>query len=578
MNNYLPLFFRYLCLFVVFLGVCIFTQGQNTSSGYAISNSKASILPTPEQIKKRDILKQEMGHFNNTIEQTEKNIPFDTEGYNNKSNKATYLHPTVGLQSQNNGACMVNIDCSTTHSYYDNGGGGSNYALDINQVYRTFCPNTAGRCIRAQVVSMDIEGGSGSCYDHLWVINGATQNNAFLWDGCGTNASPVTLSGNYSGGTWTSTDQSGCLGFRFLSDNSTTRPGWNITLSCVNCAQAQQSSNNDCNTAEAICDVTNFSGSSPGPGLAGICSGCNISENYSNWYYFEITNDGNMGITITPDDLNDDYDFALYNGGACGSIGAPVRCTWAMGTGATGMGNGASDPTEDVYGDSWVSTLDVTAGDAYYLLINNWTPSGTGFEISFQWSGGAGADCSIVPVEMLDFSGTCDDGKTTLQWVTASELNNDYFTVMKSGNGMIFKTIGWVMGAGTSNELRQYQFTDEELNDKPVYYQLKQTDFDGSVSFSKMIQVNCGHVMDVFECTSYQTDENTLVADFTSVVGENYVVSIIDITGKQISTKSVTADANSTIIEFPISLFYHGLFILKITSQNIQFSEKIVIQ
>jgi hypothetical protein len=492
--------------------------------------------------------------------------------------KATYFHPTVGMDSQNNGACMVNIDCGSSHTYYDNGGAAANYSNGINQVYRTFCPDTPGKCVRAQVVSMDIENnGASSCYDRLWVINGATQNNPFLWEGCRTNATPTTLTGSWNGGVWVGNNSSGCLGFRFYSDGTDNRAGWNITLDCVDCVSADQSSNNDCSSAQAICDVTSFSGSSPGPGLSSVCSGCNISENYSSWYYFEITADGTLGITIDPDDPNDDYDFALYDGSQnCSSLGAPLRCSWAEGIGSTGMGNSALDNSEDVYGDGWVSTLSVTAGDAYYLLINNWTPSGTGFEISFQWSGGAGADCSIVPVEMLSFDGQCSNDKTKLQWATASELNNDFFTIMKSGNGITFKTIGWVMGAGTSNELNFYSFTDEEENDKPMYYQLKQTDFNGEFSYSKMILVECGQITEFNLTVADNSESGYIEALFNAVPNVQYMVSLVDATGRTVYSNFVSGDdfIRHKISTEPLS---QGIYVLNVHSQANSHSQKVMI-
>ncbi|MBI3237248.1 MAG: hypothetical protein HYZ43_00120, partial [Flavobacteriia bacterium] len=57
----------------------------------------------------------------------------------------TYTHPTTGINSTYAGACMVNT-CSGT--YYDNGGAGGNYSANINAIYRTFCPSTAGMCVR----------------------------------------------------------------------------------------------------------------------------------------------------------------------------------------------------------------------------------------------------------------------------------------------------------------------------------------------------------------------------------------------------------------------------------------------
>jgi hypothetical protein len=498
-----------------------------------------------------------------------------------------YLHPVDGQQNAFVGACMVNLDCGASHDYYDNGGPAGHYSNNIGTlwlgkhgIYRTFCPDIPGQCIRAQVMNMNIEESGVSCIDELIIINGATQNNTPLWHGCGSHLSPVTLAGAWSGGTFTANNSSGCLGFRFYSDAFGTRDGWHIVLSCVPCAAAQQISNNDCGTAMPICDVTSFTGVSPGPGLDGICSGCVISENYSSWYYFEITSGGTLGLTITPNNAVDDYDFSLYNGANdCSAIGAPVRCTYAENSGPTGMGNGAFDFTEDVTGDAWVSTLPVNAGDAFYLLVNNWSPGGSGFEISFQWSGGAGADCSIVPVDLLSFDGQCSDNKTTLQWVTASEKNNDYFTVLKSGNGFTFKTIGWVLGAGNSNQLNMYSFTDEEPNDKPMYYQLKQTDFDGETSYSKIISVDCGHIQEFNMTVADNTQDGGYVeALFDAVPHMQYSITLVDALGQIVYQTVVESESDFVKHRINTTSFQSGIYVLNVQSQANNHSQKIMIK
>jgi hypothetical protein len=57
----------------------------------------------------------------------------------------------------------------------------ANYSLNINSIYRTFCPNATGKCIRATFNSMDIEENGTSCYDYLIVRNGPTQGSSILW-------------------------------------------------------------------------------------------------------------------------------------------------------------------------------------------------------------------------------------------------------------------------------------------------------------------------------------------------------------------------------------------------------------
>jgi hypothetical protein len=71
-----------------------------------------------------------------------------------------YLHPTSGLASTFVGNCMVNT-CSGT--YYDNGGAGSNYANNINQIYRVFCPTSPSMCVRLTFTSFNVECANPPC-------------------------------------------------------------------------------------------------------------------------------------------------------------------------------------------------------------------------------------------------------------------------------------------------------------------------------------------------------------------------------------------------------------------------------
>jgi hypothetical protein len=100
--------------------------------------------------------------------------------------------------------------------------------------------------------------------------------------GCKTLASTNSLLGTFS--ILSQHQPQADVNFSIYSDNLNTRPGWNITLSCVDCAASP--TNNDCNSATSICGATNVNSASPGPGITSTCGGCNLSENYSNWYYF----------------------------------------------------------------------------------------------------------------------------------------------------------------------------------------------------------------------------------------------------------------------------------------------------
>lgn len=70
-----------------------------------------------------------------------------------------------------------------------------------------------------------------------------------------------------------------------------------------------------------------------------------------------------------------------------------------------------------------------------------------------------------------------------IQWETASELNNDYFTIERSANSMEWYEVGQIKGAGTSNHPLQYSFIDTSPLEQQSYYRLKQTDYDGTIEY-----------------------------------------------------------------------------------------------
>lgn len=94
-----------------------------------------------------------------------------------------------------------------------------------------------------------------------------------------------------------------------------------------------------------------------------------------------------------------------------------------------------------------------------------------------------------LPVDLLHFSAHAKADHVELSWATASEINNDFFTIERSKDGYVFETVATVYGAGNSNEIIHYQINDDTAYTGASYYRLKQTDFDGTFSYSDLVNV-----------------------------------------------------------------------------------------
>jgi hypothetical protein len=85
-----------------------------------------------------------------------------------------------------------------------------------------------------------------------------------------------------------------------------------------------------------------------------------------------------------------------------------------------------------------------------------------------------------LPVSLLQFKGESKKNSVILRWETGSEVNNDFFTISKSPDGIKFGMIGILKGKGTTSENTKYSFIDNDPYEDAGFYQLSQTDYDGN--------------------------------------------------------------------------------------------------
>jgi hypothetical protein len=109
---------------------------------------------------------------------------------------------------------------------------------------------------------------------------------------------------------------------------------------------------------------------------------------------------------------------------------------------------------------------------------------------TFSYNGGAGDQATALPLNLISFKGEIQNNLNILKWNTASEINNDYFTIERTIDGINYEIIGTQNGAGNSNTSTDYELYDYNFDKVINYYRLKQTDFDGNSTLSNTISLD----------------------------------------------------------------------------------------
>jgi hypothetical protein len=164
----------------------------------------------------------------------------------------------------------------------------------------------------------------------------------------------------------------------------------------------------------------------------------------------------------------------------------------------------------------------------------------TGTSTGFSWFGAGSGNNNPLPVELVSFSGVCDNGLINLTWQTASEFNSSHFDVEKSRDGENWQVLTKIQSAGTSNELITYQTADHSAIDGNNYYRLRQVDIDGTEKVYDPINVSCAEVTSGY-FTSFPNPSGTsfqVILNNKELVG-NCTMNIVDATGKVIEQRQI---------------------------------------
>lgn len=187
-------------------------------------------------------------------------------------------------------------------------------------------------------------------------------------------------------------------------------------------------------------------------------------------------------------------DYTLNSAGTVGD-----RNTYNSGATATSCGAGACDVQIIWTGAQWEIQLSQDAGATYpntlYINTTAATPNPPSASLG-TWVEQTGCSGGIVtlsgdvqntttlPIELRYFEASLENQAVQLRWMTDTEQDNAYFEIERSSDALYWESIAELDGAGNSTSPISYAYTDAYAPYGWLYYRLKQTDFDGSFSYS----------------------------------------------------------------------------------------------
>jgi hypothetical protein len=181
---------------------------------------------------------------------------------------------------------------------------------------------------------------------------------------------------------------------------------------------------------------------------------------------------------------------------------------------------------------------------------------------------------SGLPIELSVFTGQCSANGTLLNWTTATETNNDFFTIERSSDGEHFLTVKFVDGAGNSSSPLYYSALDEEPPYGLNYYRLKQTDFDGHFTYSPIIAVEEECAMRGIKLYPNPATDQLTVSLHDS--DKTLQCEILDAFGRPVALPLPRISPENTIVILDIRNLAPGLYFVCITSGSNRFRQKFI--
>jgi len=210
--------------------------------------------------------------------------------------------------------------------------------------------------------------------------------------------------------------------------------------------------------------------------------------------------------------------------------------------------------------DAFDATTSIPTAGTNGRTISGGYGQKTGFD-DFSGFGIGGSGGGPLPIELISFTAELNGDNVDIRWGVASQVNNDYYTILRSIDCYDWNEIGRVVGDGTSNQIMDYKFIDKDPYIGISYYKLKQTDYDGR--FEEFSPISIRYDISVVGLSVYPNPANndiTLTMDGI-IHNDLHVIKVYDSKGAVILQNNLIGNLDKYNVD--VSKLPSGVYIIK---------------
>ncbi|MDD2984222.1 MAG: T9SS type A sorting domain-containing protein [Crocinitomicaceae bacterium] len=157
-----------------------------------------------------------------------------------------------------------------------------------------------------------------------------------------------------------------------------------------------------------------------------------------------------------------------------------------------------------------------------------------------------------LPIELISFDATANQNQVDLSWMTGSEKNNDFFTIERTVDGIVYEEVTKIEGQGNSSSKTSYEYTDARPLSGISYYRLKQTDYNGESEVFEVKSVNIERGELVSNVYPNPTAFNKTTV-FIAQTNANVTVNVRNILGQILFSKEVDSKSHDVYEEIELT-------------------------